>query len=100
MKFKNIIFVMILIGVSFYAGIIWNKNKLLNNGAFKLNGPLNIQADPSNIGTLPKGTIIYPYRYSGETVTFVMFINTFNLNSLDPVEFEHKFTVSPSDVYD
>lgn len=54
MTLKNIMLVMILIGISFYAGIIWNKNELLNSGAFKLNRPISIQADPSYIGTLQK----------------------------------------------
>ena len=100
MKLKTIIFGVLLSGASFYLGTIWSKNKLLNNGAFRLNKSLNIQADPNNTGTLPKGSVIYPYKYYGEISTFIMFINTNNLNSLDPVEFEHKFTVSPNHVYD
>ena len=99
MKLKTIIFGLLLSGSSFSIGIMWSKHQLLNKGALELNESLSLQISPENIGILPKGSILYPYKYHGEIATFIMFVNTNRLNSLDPISFEHKFTVSPIDAY-
>jgi hypothetical protein len=58
-----------------------------------------LQESPENIGLLPKGTIMYPYS-SGDTETFVIFVNTKNLNVLEAVQLENPMTVAPIDAYE
>lgn len=99
MKIKTIVFELLLSCTSFFLGIIWSKHQLLNKGALELNEPLILQTSPENTGILPKGAILYPYKYSGEIATFIMFVNTQNLNLLEPINFEHNFTVSPIYAY-
>ena len=82
----------------FLAGIQYERASLLTFGPVKLTAPLKLQHSTESIGTLPKGSILYSYS-SGDTETFVVFVNTKALNLLEPVEFEHFMTVSPLDAY-
>ena len=91
--------IIVLIILSFTAGAFWNHYSFLNQGAFQLNSSLKLQSTENDDGLMPKGTVFYPYSYKGEIATFVVFVNTKNLNLLEPVKFENSSTVSPIDGY-
>ena len=67
--------------------------------AFLLKDPLVLQSDTGDLGQLPKGTEMYSFRYLGEIATFVVFVNTKQLSSLEPVTIEKPQTMSPIDAY-
>ena len=52
-------------------------------------------------GVLPAGTILYQYRLLPEIATYIVFINTKNLDVLEEHEFENGRTnvISPLDAY-
>ncbi|WP_394174523.1 DUF4094 domain-containing protein [Thalassotalea litorea] len=91
--------IIILCIISFLAGMFYQKWDLLESGTVELTTSLELQASPENIGLLPKGTIMYPYS-SLDTETFVIFVNTSNLNHMKAVELEHPLTVAPIDAYE
>ncbi|WP_153912779.1 hypothetical protein [Shewanella sp. TC10] len=83
----------------FYAGAFWQKWQLLESGAVELTKPLTLQSSPDAIGELPKGTILYPYSSTGSIETFVIFVNSKNLDLLKLHTFEQRLTVVPIDGY-
>ncbi|GIB35110.1 hypothetical protein VCSRO91_3662 [Vibrio cholerae] len=83
----------------FSAGVFWQKWQLLESGAVELTKPLTLQSSPDAIGELPKGTILYPYSSTGSIETFVVFVNTKNLDLMQIHNFEQKLTVTPIDGY-
>lgn len=83
----------------FIAGMYYQKWDLLESGTVKLTTDLELQASPENMGLLPKGTIMYPYS-SGDTETFVIFVNTKNLNVLKAVQLKQPMTVAPINAYE
>ncbi|WP_394495603.1 hypothetical protein [Shewanella sp. ENK2] len=83
----------------FFAGSYWQKYQLLESGPAQLTEPLLLQSNPSAIGELPEGTILYPYSSDGGIETFVVFVSTKSLDLLIPHKFEQKFTVAPIDGY-
>ena len=97
MKYIGIIALVIL---SFSAGAYWNHYNFLNQGTLELTSNLNLHSVQGETGLMPKGTVFYPYSYKGEIATFVVFVNTQNLNLLEPVKFENPSTVSPIDGYE
>ncbi|WP_133406915.1 hypothetical protein [Parashewanella tropica] len=95
----KLIGILILTVASFFAGSFWQKWSFHEHDVVTLTEALELQASPTNIGTLPAGTTLYPYSYKGEVATFVVFINTKQLNKLKPQKFKHNFTVAPISAY-
>ena len=99
MKYLKIIGILVYGLLCFVAGNLWHKHILLESGAVILSDTLTLQGDSAELGSLPKGTVLYPY-YSGPSIdTFVVFVNTKNQNIMEPITFEHYMTVSPIDGY-
>jgi hypothetical protein len=48
---------------------------------------------------LPVGTTLYSFNAGPDTETFIIFVNTNNLNAIEPIKFEHNMTISPIDGY-
>ncbi|WP_394129643.1 hypothetical protein [Shewanella maritima] len=96
MKFIGIILGFIF---CFIAGVFWQKWQLLESGAVELTTPLTLQSSPDAIGELPKGTILYPYSSTGSIETFIVFVNTKNLDLLKLHTFEQRSTVAPINGY-
>ena len=87
-----------LLAIGFGAGVLWNKYDFLNR-PIVLTEALVLQESPNQIGSLPKGTVLYPYSYGPSIPTFVVFVNTKDLNLLKPIEFDRPMTVAPLDGY-
>jgi hypothetical protein len=79
-------------------GLFWRSQSLLEFDALQLTQPLQLQGTPENLGVFPKGNIMYPYS-SGDTDTYIFFVNTKNRNVLFSVKFEHFMTVAFIDAY-
>ena len=97
-KFLIAVSALVLAGLSFGVGVFWAKYTLLEGGAVVVREAMILSSE-GEPGTLPKGSILYPYRHSGEISTFVLFVNTKALQNLAPVEFEHQLTVAPVEAY-
>ena len=91
MKLLKISVAIVLLGTSFLGGVIYSKFTLLENGSFRLERPLVLGSAP-NTGLLPEGTILYSYSNGPSINTYIVFVNTHNLNALKRVEFEHMFS--------
>jgi hypothetical protein len=98
-KIKYIILLLFATVIAFAGGLYFHKYNSLEAPKYKLIEPLKLQAELNEVGTLPKGTILYEYEHGPSIDTFIVFVNTKNLSSLEPIQFEHKFTVSPIDAY-
>ena len=85
--------------VAFFAGSYWEKWKLLNSGPVVSSKPLKLQNSPEKIGELPEGTVLYSYSSDYGVETFVVFINTKNLDVLNKHEFDKASTLAPIDGY-
>lgn len=85
--------------ISFLVGALWQKWSLLESGSVELTKALALQVSPESLGKLPAGTILYPYSSFGGVTTFVVFVNTKNMDALKPHQFENAFTVAPVDGY-
>lgn len=83
--------------VCFGLGVLWSKYSLLNDAVIT-KSELKLQADSNQIGLLPEGSTLYPYS-SGSTETYILFVNSKNLNLLESVEHQHTMTVSPIDAF-
>lgn len=99
MKYFSLIGILIFGLLSFVAGSLWQKHTLLESGAVALSETLTLQGNSSELGALPKGTVLYPYSSGPSIDTFAVFVNTKNQNILEPISFEHYMTVSPIDGY-
>ncbi|CAK8717178.1 hypothetical protein GCAAIG_06605 [Candidatus Electronema halotolerans] len=86
--------VLVLMVASFLAGILWSKHHLLESGPMLLTSSLTLASASNGKGTLPEGTILYPYS-KHDTNTYVVFVNTKNLDLLKPISFEQYLTVAP-----
>lgn len=100
MEFELRYFLLILVSaISFVAGAFWHKWQLLESDPVSLTQTLSVQASPENIGVLPKGTILYPYSDGPDIETYMVFVNSKYLNSIEPVQFQNHLTVAPLDGY-
>ncbi|EAW29114.1 hypothetical protein ATW7_03312, partial [Alteromonadales bacterium TW-7] len=73
--------------------------QLLESDPVSLTQTLSVQASPENIGVLPKGTILYPYSDGPDIETYIVFVNSKYLNSIESVQFQNRLTVAPLDGY-
>lgn len=102
---KNFFYLFILIlfsASSFLGGIIWHKHQLLNGHAVELTETIPLTTMAGATGLLPKGTVLYPYNsfFFGEDIPrYIVFITTKQLGLLQPIQFEHPFTVAPIEAY-
>ncbi len=99
MKYFKIMGIFAISLFFFIAGVFWQKQIILESKTVSLTEPLILQSDPSNLGTLPKGTVLYPFSSSPSTDTYIVFINTKNRNLLKPISFDKYMTVVPIDGY-
>jgi hypothetical protein len=99
MKFFKILSILIFGGLCFGAGILWNKHKLLESGMYELKAPLTIASTENQKGLLPVGSVLYRYSYGPSIDTFLVFINTKDLDAFEPIVPEHRFMVSPMNGY-
>ncbi len=99
MRIISIICILISTVASFFLGMAWEKYNLLELGPVELTTSLVLQNSPSRLGSLPKGTILYPYSIGSDSDTFAVFINTKNREILKAKEFDHLFTISPISGY-
>ena len=99
MRILSVICILISTVAGFLLGMAWEKYKLLELGPVELTTSLVLQNSPSELGSLPKGTILYPYSIGSDTDTFAVFINTKDRNILKAKKFEHLFTISPISGY-
>ena len=99
MKISNIIGYIVLVVVMFLTGVFWEKQRILESGPLELTSPLTLNNERGALGKLPEGTILYPYSHGPSINTYIVFINTKNMNLLKPIRFEHHLTVSPIDGY-
>jgi hypothetical protein len=95
---STLVAMILLIAVSFFLGMTWQKYSILESGTMELQSPLILQSE-SGLGQLPRGAILYPYSSGPSIKTFAVFINTQNLNVLEPFSFEKPFTMVPLDAY-
>jgi hypothetical protein len=99
MKFLKLFSVIVLCAASFLGGIYWHKSSLLNTSTFITTQALTLQQSPDQLGVLPVGTTLYSYNDGPDTETFIIFVNTNNLNAIEPIKFKHNMTISPIDGY-
>ncbi|WGL17727.1 hypothetical protein PVT68_05380 [Microbulbifer bruguierae] len=95
--FSTIVLVL-LMAISFSLGMKWEKYRILESDSLELKTPFVLQSEKGK-GQLPVGTILYPYSSGPSIDTFVIFVNTKNLNALEPFSFEKPFTMVPLDAY-
>lgn len=82
----------------FGVGVLWSKYELLDQPVI-LTEPLLLQEAPGAPGSLPEGTVLYPYTAGPSTTTYVVFVNTKNTNVLELIKFDRPMTVSPVSGY-
>ena len=99
MKALKYISVTFLLVVAFTAGVVWEKHRVIESGPFQLTSPLILSGEQGKTGQLPEGTVMYPYSFGPSINTYVVFINTKNMNLLKPISFENYLTVSPIEGY-
>jgi hypothetical protein len=73
----------VLLAACFYAGMLHGSRAWLRTSARKLASPLRLQASPGWEGSLPAGTIVYPYRSVPDTTTYLVFFNLKERDVLD-----------------
>lgn len=94
----SIIMAVLLATISFFLGMKWEKYRILESDTLELQTPYVLQSE-KGLGTLPVGTILYPYSSGPSIETFMVFINTKNLSALEPFSFEKPFTMVPLNAY-
>lgn len=99
MKLLKLFSIIVLSAACFLGGIYWHKSSLLNTSAFTTTQALTLQQSPEHLGMLPVGTTLYSFNAGPDTETFIIFVNTNNLNAIEPIKFEHNMTISPIDGY-
>lgn len=90
---------LILLAVTFSAGVLWEKHRIIESGPLQLTSQLKLSGGKGNVGQLPEGTVLYPYSIGPSINTYVIFINTKHMNLLAPVKFENYLTISPIEGY-
>lgn len=98
-KSGYIIILLVSTMIAFVGGQYFQKLNSLEAPKYKLTEPLKLQAEQNQMGVLPKGAVLYEYSRGPSIDTFVLFVNTKALSTLEPIQFEHKFTMSPIDAY-
>ena len=99
MKFLKLFSIIVLSAVCFLGGVYWHKSSLFNTSAFITTQALTLQQSSDHLGVLPVGTTLYAFNSGPDTETFIIFVNTKNLNVIEPIEFENGMTISPIDGY-
>lgn len=95
-----VILVFLLIGCSFFGGVYYGRLTLGEVSKFILKEPLVIQRSPNNLGQIPAGVILYEYRHLPEISRYYMFIQTKEIDKLEPYREKDKYNfISGVDAY-
>src|SRR5262245_38212289 len=70
--------------VALGGGYLWGISGIGRLEQFTVTQPLELQAAPGSVGTLPVGTVLYRYRVREETDTYIVFVSSENRSILAP----------------
>ena len=85
--------ILVLIALSFFAGVYWKGKTLGNAQKLEVKIPLEMQVSPDNRGTIPAGAILYKYRDLPEISTYYLFVNLKERDALAQYSEENKFNL-------
>lgn len=99
MRTAKILSIVALAAISFMLGAWWHKHELIESGPLQLTEPMLLSGRHGEPGTLPAGTVLYPYSVGPSINTYLTFINTKHTPSLEPVTFDRYLTIAPIEAY-
>ena len=85
--------VIILLGLSFYAGVLWKSKTLGVAPKYELQTPIEIQVSSTQLGKIPAGAILYKYLSVSDTTTYYLFLNLKERTILQPYRGEEKYNL-------